>query len=122
MKLKNEIGFGLIVINIICAIFGYINVARLKELYIQNAKNLTENTSEVLRSDIGASIEGIDLSIQGIIDGYNWQIRSGEINSSFINKLLTERRQRHDELIALRIVDKFGDTQFGIDEALNRTQ
>ena len=117
MKLKNEIGFGLIVINIICAIFGYINVSRLKELYIQNAKNLTENTSEVLRSDIGASIEGIDLSIQGIIDGYNWQIRSGEINGSFINKLLTEHRRRHDELIALRIVDKFGDTQFGIDES-----
>ena len=117
MEFKHEIGLGLIIINIICAIFGYFNVAQLKELYIQNAKNLTENTSEVLRSDIGASIEGIDLSIQGVIDGYEWQIRNGKINSFFINKLLTEHRQRHSELIALRIVNKFGDTQFGIDES-----
>lgn len=117
MKLKNEIGFGLIIINMICAIFGYFNVARLKEIYLENAKNLTENTAEVLRSDIGASIEGIDLSLQGIIDGYEWQIRNGKINSFFINKLLTEHRQRHSELIALRIVDKFGDTQFGVDES-----
>lgn len=104
---------GVLLLNLFVAGLAGLSLQQSRVQYQEHAANATQNLSHALEDELTGIIEKHDIALLAVMDEYQRQHRTGNVDGEAINAYIAQMLTRLPRLEALRVADSRGAIAYG---------